>query len=78
MKCIDQYIKKHSESLSSYFIIEKVSIEDTLITNPLVIATDYAEDDLKNGNPIPLTNSNQLVRLDQEHPFYSLKAKIIL
>ena len=78
MKCIEQYINKNLENLSSYFDINKVSLEDTLATNPLVIATSLAEDELTNGNQIPLNNSNQLVRLDQEYPFYSLKNKIVL
>ena len=76
MKCIDQYINNNLEHLNAYFYIEKMTLEETLINNPLVVATDLAEQELINGNPNPYINTNQLVRLDQNHLFYRLTNKI--
>ena len=72
MKCIDQYIQKYISILNQYFSIEKVDQESCLISNPLVVATDLAENALTDGNPNPYSNSNQLIRLDENFPFYRL------
>jgi hypothetical protein len=40
--------------------------------NPLYAATEDVNDILVNDNPVPLTNSNQVTRLDSQYPFIRL------
>ena len=69
IKCLFIYIKIHSKILSVYYTITMMKDPKE---NPLYAATEDVNDILVNDNPVPLTNSNQVTRLDSQYPFIRL------
>lgn len=71
MKCINEYIDKNLSLLNTFFTITLIKKED-INNNPLVLGTFNIDNKLVDGGKNPFINSNQLIRLDSNYPFYEL------
>jgi len=71
MKCINEYIDKNISLLNTVFTITLIKKKD-INSNPLVLGTFNIDNKLVDGGKNPFINSNQLIRLDSNYPFYQL------
>lgn len=72
MRCIKDYIDKNKILLDKYFTISQIEKEN-IFQNPLVYATEQVNEQLVHEKEQSFTNTNQLIRLDLQYPFYQLQ-----
>lgn len=70
MKCIETYLDNNKFIINKFFTVSQIAKEN-LCNHPLFLATDIFDKKCDSTENL-FNNSNQIIRLDQNNPFYEL------